>query len=451
MMKHVSLMGLVAVSILSATLIPGQSHLMAEPIMGEETLDISAGPQSQKQEATDALALFKARDYEGSLKAWKAAAEKNPDMPPAQVIMADLYLQADMPAEAKKAIEQAMVDAPNDPAAYLMSAGLAVRENNLDKAESLYRKAGELLQKFNPSSPRRNALIAQNYSGLAAVAELRKDWKAAGHAYESWLKLAPKNEAACRRIAFCLFQQKDVDGAMKKLREAATFSKEKEGVAPEVFLAQFYAGAGDRKNAEKWMAAALTAAPKDVKTRLAVGQWALENGQLEEAQKHAMAAVRIAPKSIEAKMLRGVTALYQKDYAAAESIFDSAVKQAPQNIVATNNLALALVGQDEESKNKRALEFAEANAKKFPGVPEIASTYGLVLYKLGRIDDSENVLRTAAPIAAADIDTAYAVALVAIKRNNKSEAKRLLTSALKNTKPCMFRQEAEDLLKELEK
>jgi tetratricopeptide (TPR) repeat protein len=448
-MKHVLLIGIIAATAISAGGLLTASRVAAEPILGEDSLALPANPQSQKQELTDALSLFKAHDYAGSLKAWKEAVQKNPDMPPAQVIMAGLYVQTGMLSEAKAALEQAAIDAPNDPESYLLLADLAMRDNNLDKAEPLHQKASELLTTFNKNSPRRDTLVSQNYRGMAAIAEIRKDWAAAAKVYESWLKVAPKNVAAWRRMAFCLFQQRNADGALDKLRDAAKINKG--GAAPEVFLAQFYEASGDRKSAQKWMAAALAAAPKDATTRLAVGQWALETGQLEEAQKHAMAAVRLAPKSVEAKLLRGVTALYQKDFAAAESIFDSAVKQSPQNVVATNNLALALAGQDEESKSKRALEYAEANAKKYPTIPEIASTYGLVLCKLGRIDDAETALRTAAPIALLDVDTAYAVSLVSIQRGRKKEAKHMLETALKQTKPFMFRQEAEDLLKELDK
>jgi hypothetical protein len=84
-------------------------------------------------------------------------------------------------------------------------------------------------------------------------------------------------------------------------------------------------------------------------------------------------------------------------------------------------------------------------------MPELASTHGLVLYKLGRLDDAEYVLRTAAPIAAADIDTAYVLARVSADRGHKAEGRRMLETALKSTKTCMFRQEAEELLEELRK
>jgi hypothetical protein len=61
------------------------------------------------------------------------------------------------------------------------------------------------------------------------------------------------------------------------------------------------------------------------------------------------------------------------------------------------------------------------------------------------------VLKTAAPIAQFDIDTAYAVASIASDRGRKEEAQKLLEAVLKSKKPAMFRQDAEDLLEQLKK
>ena len=89
--------------------------------------------------------------------------------------------------------------------------------------------------------------------------------------------------------------------------------------------------------------------------------------------------------------------------------------------------------------------------KKFPKVPEVASTYGLVLFRLGRLDDAEKALQIAAPIAGTDLDSSYAMALLAIERGRKDEARKLLEAGLKNIKAAMFRQDAKELLEQLNK
>ena len=214
-------------------------------------------------------------------------------------------------------------------------------------------------------------------------------------------------------------------------------------------MAQYCQQARDPENAAKWMAAALSAAPRDLKTRLAAGHLALDAGQLDEAQKHARAAGQIAPTSLEAKFFRGLIALFQEEYEAAELLFESGLKQSPHSFSFSNNLVLSLVEQKNEAKRNRALELAEANVRQRPRSPEAASTYGVVLYKLGRLYDAASALRKAASIAQSDLDTAYFTARVSVDRGRKAEARHLLETALKNPAPSRFRQSAEELLQQI--
>jgi tetratricopeptide (TPR) repeat protein len=438
-----------AALLLALYVVLSPSLVAAEPILGEESLGPPAGGSPRNQEQNEALALFKAGDYDGALRLWKEAARNNKDLPPAEAIMAMLFQQANMPDKAKTALERAMADAPDDPEPYLIAAGMALREGDAAKAESLFQKALALLSSFSRSATRKNYLLPRVHSGLVTTAETRKDWPGAQKLCEQWLKDEPKSTVAMQRRAYCLFQQKNVDAALAELREVAKI--EPKMLTPEAVLAQYYQRTGDQENAKKWMDAALAAAPKDVRTLLAAGQRAFEKGHLDEARKHALAATRLDPQSLEVKLLQASVATFEKNYMAAELFFDAALRQSPENFPISNNLALVLVEQKDETKNRRALEYAEANMKRLPGSPEAASTYGFVLFRLGRLDEAEKALRIAAPIANSDIDTAYAIASVRAERGLKSEARRVLETALKNARPAMFRQEAEELLQELKK
>jgi cellulose synthase operon protein C len=421
----------------------------AEPISTEDSLSLPSDTTPQKQETADALALFKARDYDGSLKLWQEAVKKNPEMPPAQVIMAQLYAQANMPKESEKALEQAAQEAPNDPETPMLLASLAMRGGDLAKAESLLQKASGLVSAFGKSPQRKESLQVRLYGSQAAVAEARKDWPVAQKALEELSKRDPKNSAAVQRAAYCMIQQKNPEGALARLREAA--KADPAMLTPEVLLAQLYQRSGDRDNVKKWMAAAVTTAPKNLKTRLAAGYAALEIGQMDEAQKHATAASQIDPKSFDAKFLRGLIALILKDYQAGELYFDSALRQSPDDFATSNNLALALIEQNDEAKGKRAVEYAAANAKKYPQSASAASTYGWALYKTGKLDEAEKALRTAAALGPRSVDTAYYTARVWVDRGRKDEARQMLETALKQTGLSMCRQEAVELLEQLKK
>jgi len=433
--------------------IRGQSW--AEPIPGD-SLKADQAPKAAETtsspEMEKAAELFQKRDFEGARKLLQEAVKKNPDLPPADVIMAQLFSQVNMGVGVRSALERATAETPDDPEAFIIMGELAMRERRITEATLLFEHAFRLMGSWAGSEKRRQSLWPRLYGGLAAAAAARDKWDAAQKHLESWLKLDPKSASARQQLAQCLFQQKQPEAALEKLKEAAQLDVEM--LTPEAVLAQYYARSGDQENARKWMVAALTAAPKDLKTRLVAAQWAWEAGYLEEAEKQAAAAMQLDAKSLDAMILRGIIALFRKDYKSAERYFEAAHLQSPKNFAATNNLALALAEQDDETKRRRALDYAEANVRQYPKSSEALSTYGWVLFKLGRAEDAEKALRLAVSGGTFSADTAYYLARVLVERGREADmkdARQLLESALASTGPFSQRQEAKTLLDHLKK
>jgi Tfp pilus assembly protein PilF len=434
------------------------SQLAAEPVGA--TTSSSGGSNlalaDQPKEVTDALERFKDRDFEGTLKLLREAVKKSADLPPAQVIMAQLFSQAGAqlgPANAqnlvREALDKAVSDAPNDPEPYTILADLAQRDRRLTEARMLYQKAAELMANFNSSTKRKGLLQPRIAVGLVSIDEAQGKWADAQKGLEAWLRFDPKNSGAMQRLARCLFLQKNPDAALEKLREAA--KADAEAPVPEAVLAQFCEQAGDRENAKKWLADALKKAPKDIRTHLLASQFALGAEKLPEAEKEAATALQINPRSMEAMILAGAVAMFKKDYVAAEHYFGEANAQSPRYFPASNNLALVLVEQKDEGKKSRALKLAESNRQQYPRSAEAASTHGWVLYKLGRLDEAEKALDTAKSAGYVAPDTAYYLACLCYDRGRESQAKQWLDMAIKSTNPFAMRQEAKALMEKLKK
>jgi len=414
------------------------------------------------KEVDEAIAAFQKLDFDGALKLLETASKNHPDLAPPQVLMALLFAQANQPNGVRISLERAVVQSPEDPEAYVILAEVALRDGRVTESALLYDQARGLVAKYNKSTKRRDALSTRISSGLAAVAEARGDWATAQKHLEATQKIAPKEAMAgvMLRLARVLFQQKDAATSLDKLKEAKKVDPDNV-LTPEALLAQFYEQFGDRKNAEKWMGNALKAAPKDPKTLLVAGQFALQIGKVDDALKHATAAMEIDPKSLDALVLRGVVALFQKDYKAAEGYFESAHLMSPGSFAASNNLALALCEQTDEAKKRRALEYASNNARQFQRdqrAPEALSTYGWVLYSIGRnekgdrnpnLDAAEQALRQAASSGNISSDTAYYLAQVLFEKGNKDDARQLLEAALKSERPFSRRDDAQKLLNKI--
>ena len=155
-MSNKSLISIAVLACVAVGILGLAPRAMAEPILGEEGLASPSAPTARSG-GNDAMSLFKARDYEGALKLLQEAAQNNVDMPPAQVVMAYYYLQANMPAEAKAALQQAAADAPSDPEPSLVMAGLAMRSGDVETGrvalQARRRPAGQVLEEPQAKGP----------------------------------------------------------------------------------------------------------------------------------------------------------------------------------------------------------------------------------------------------------------------------------------------------------
>lgn len=399
-----------------------------------------------------AVGLFQNRDVEGALKQLKKACKNDPDLSPPHVILATFFARANLAPQMRAALERAVIDSPDDPEAYFIMAELAMRDRRVTEARLLYDKAQGLTPKV-ASAKRKELLQPLLLNGLAQTSGAREDWVGAQKFLEDWLKLQPDSAMAMRQLAECLLKQDKEQPALELLVKA---SKTKEGaklLSPEASLAQFYAAGGEKtkKKAREWMIAALNASPKDINTRLLATKFAFETGKLAEAKTQADAALKLDPKSIDALFLRALVALFQKDYEGAESFAQTAVVLQPKDFRITNILALALIAQKGDDKKQRAFDYAEANAQKYQKSAEALSTYGWVCYKAGRIEEAARVLQAVRAGGAMSADAAYYLARVYVRTGHDKEAKELLETALKSTAPFENRQDAQDMLDEMNK
>jgi tetratricopeptide (TPR) repeat protein len=408
------------------------------------------GPAVAKvPEMEEAAKIFRSGDYDGAMRALQAATKKSTDMAPPEVILAGWFFSANQAAMAREASQRAIATVPNDPEPYQILGEIAIRNREVAEAALLFEKALSLTAAAKEPNPRLTAIKRRALLGRASIAQSRQDWAGAQTQLEALLADDPKNSAALQVLGQVLFMQKKEDLALEKLRESAKLNDTLLGA--EATLAQLYHQAGDEKNAGKWMLEAIKAGPRDAKTRIAAAHWSYDISKLDQAEEQAKAAVQLDPESLDAQLIRGAVALMRKDFKTAQEFYEKAHLRAPSNLMATNNLALALASQDEESKKRLGLEYAQINARLYPDQAEPLSTFGWALYRLGRSDEAMAALNKAASLPRATPDTIYFFARVLADRGRRDDAKLILQQSpvMKSPAPYLMRKEAEMLLEEL--
>lgn len=215
---------------------------------------------------------------------------------------------------------------------------------------------------------------------------------------------------------------------------------------------------------------ALKNSPDDLNLRAVVTVWALENGEMDLAKKQAAEALRIEeadkrlpaarqryPNSNAGRMLNGFVDIWDKKFDKAQEYFQAVFIEAPNDFAVKNNLALALVEQDEQRKKDRALELAYANYqnnKDNSNALDAASTLSWVYFKLEKFDLASAAMDAVLRATNGNVsnpDTATYLANILFHNDNghngmKYKAKLILDQILnKSGKPFSMKPEATKL------
>jgi superkiller protein 3 len=405
--------------------------------------------EKKSPELLQAEKLFNQNEFDKALEQLEAACKKDPDLAPAPLLLARLFLARGQGPAARTVLERAVVKQPTQPAFYLAFAQLNLAEGRLTEAAVLIEKALVLCESSKDLGKHKQAYLREAHAGRAFIAEQRLDWEGARQALADWLKQEPKNAQAHQRMGRALFFLEKPTEALAELQQGHALDATMEH--PAVSMGLLWTQKKDLKQADTWMQRALKEDAKSIRTRLAVAAWLLDQVRFDEAATQADAALRAEPTSPDARRLRGLIARFQRNFADAEKLFEPLYQEAPADFFISNQLALALAEQADGKKLKRALQLAEVNARQYPNASEAGATLGRIYYLLGRWEEAERALQAAARTGQLSPDAAYYFASVLDQLKRPDDAQKLLKAALDAPGTFLFRKEAKDLQARLDK
>ena len=392
--------------------------------------------------------LFAAAKFDDALRELQAAARQNPKLPPARVALADLFYNAKQGSAARQNLEAAAAEDPTHPAVYLLNARFAIGEGRVTDAVLSCQTALALAADPRWDADQRKRYVRDGRLGLAAAFERRQDFAAAREQLLAVLADDPTSGPARVRLGTALFLAGKPAEAFAEFQTARRDDPATE--TPELQMAALHNSKNEADKAEEWLQKAVAAAPADAKPHRTYAGWLLDQGKVAEAQGYVESAGRLAPAHPDLASLRGLYHRYKKEFAAAEPIFEGLLRESPANAFAAWNLALVLAESADKDKVRRAVETAEAEAKKNPRLGEAYVVLGWCYYKAGRLDDAEKSLTTAAQLGSLSRDGAYFFAKVLADRQRLDDAIKLLKTAAAARGAYVYRADAQALLADLE-
>ena len=410
---------------------------------------------SEFVEITDAIAAFQQNDFQGARNLLVATAESNPNLPPGDVMMAQLYGSINQINAMRSSLENAVKTYADDPESYVIFADLARNQTRFTEAGLAYAKAIELCDKYSKNAFRKNSLQSRAYGGAAIVAEARENWSAAKNRLTAWAELAPN--AAVPHLRLGKVHYKLLEGNKQGQSNAyAAYRKayelDNQVTRPEINMARLYEQDGKRSNSRQLLAKAVERGADDLKAQLEAGQMYVSIGAIPEAKQCANAARQIDVNSLDAMLLQGLLGRYESDYTTAESAFRAAHALAPNNVTVVLQLALSLVEQTgDQRKQAQALEWARLATRgnmdiKQAQVRESLVTLGWVLDRLGRTNEAGQAIQRAVSGGRLGTEATYFAAKILNDGGRSEVARQLLQRLVDSNTPFPYRTDAEELL-----
>jgi putative PEP-CTERM system TPR-repeat lipoprotein len=383
------------------------------------------------------LALAQLRGKEGGTTEEIAvlvnrAVTANPTEPGPRLALIGLYLGKKDTKSALSAAQEAVAVLPNE-ATILDAAGRAQQAaGEYNQSLATYARLATL----KPDLP-------LPYLRMAEVEVAAKNKEAALQSLHKALKVAPESLEAQRGI---IMLELDADRLPEALAVARAVQKQrpKEQVG--------YIFEGDAHAAKRSWANAATAYRTGLKqvseaTELATKLHAALSvaGSAAEAESFAQSWLKDHPKDARFRLYLAEGATARKDFAAAAKLYRGLLEAQPDNAALLNNLAW-VAGQ---SKDPKAIEYAEKANKLAPKQPAVMDTLGVLLVDKGDQARGLALLKEAVELAPeiAPIRLNYAKAL--IKAGQKNEARSELEQLAKLGEKFAAQAEVAALLKGL--
>ena len=433
------------------------SSLFAQNFTAKDLLENvveSWGPQYDDVEK--ALENLRSGNVEEGRRLLDVAYQKNPDLPPPNIMLAQIMFRARKAQEGRVALEQAAEKTPNDPAAFIYLGELNLQTSKLTEAASMFRTGIDKCKNYKANNKRKSRLLANAYGGLALIEENKQNWPEAKKYLDELLKHDAENILALTRKGRVMFKmaknRDDETAAYRVFQDLYKLDPEKTA-RPEINMAILYDQDGRSSNAENLMKKAVERDGNNVRTRLSVAKWAMDSGNLQLAKENTEAAAKLDPSLLEVTLYRGLVARFEGNFAAAEQAFKDAHYQSPKHLGALTQLAISLLEQDDRKKQELGLQFADLARRVYPDLKKAAGretgiVFAWALHKLGQANSAASSVAQVYKNGKVSPDNAFFAAQIIFDNGGAKMASEILQDALKNEKAFPNRDKAQQLLQQ---
>ena len=408
------------------------------------------GDQTKDSPARESLLLavdaYMQRKKNKALVILEQAAASQPNFPPAELLMAGMYILAKDQNSGLKLLQTAAAKAPNDPSIYAAYGRLASAANRNVDAKVHFEKLYALLNQVELDEVSKAHYKKGYLEGMALTATRMNDHKQARLLCEQLLEIEPENENTLQLLATIAFQEDKLDEALTNLTKVR--NKRPTARAPEAVIASWLARTGQKAKANQWYSKLPVKYADDAGVQLEYAVWALSQEDIAAATA-ALVKVEAAGNATPATgNLKGKIAFFQRNFDDAVKIFKGLHETNPKNSDYSNMYALSMIESESSTNKALANQLASKNLQDNPNNLAALGSLGYVrLRTLGVNDQLKSVFAKVAQMRARqpspEVD--YFLASFLRELGDKKNAIAVVHQATQYQGLFMYRKQAEQM------
>ncbi|WP_197525773.1 tetratricopeptide repeat protein [Pseudobythopirellula maris] len=407
---------------------PGRG-LTIESLIGDS---VSNANEDSYPLVADAIQRFTNEDPIAARTLLEQAKERDSKLPPVGLMIAKMYLGVGNGQAVRAALEQAVQqDSANDPEPFLMLGEDAFSGNRFIEADAMFDKAFRLIDGYNDNQKRKRRLQIRAYRGRGAVAQRRRDWQESLESLDKWLALDPDSDSAHNQKGQVLFMLGQEREGYSELVAAHRLNSKLPN--PLISAGLMYSRLDMQDKALTAFERAYADDQSNPMLLTAYGSALIRTGDVARAQQILAKGRTTSIDTVNVWLLSGVAARMAGSPEQAEEYLLKAFSLAPVSANSRdvyNQLAQLLINLPEPENKRRALEFAELNARLNSDNPDVNITLAWVRYQLGQARGAVAALQKGLQGGKLSPDSSYLVAKILVAQGKNEQAKSLLSASM---------------------
>lgn len=404
------------------------------------------------REVQQAILLARQNKFDEAEKVLRAASRKHKELPPVGIMMARLYLAGNENTKAEAALEAVVIEAPDDPEAFVLFGDLALRVGRLAYATLAYAHADQLLSDYASNAERKKNLQIRILAGLASTAERQKQYGKAAEHLEAWLKLSPDEALVLGSLGRVQFHAGQTDSARSTFTLLS--QSKKSAPPPEIALARLFSDAGRQGEAIEEIETAVEKYPDDPRVVLTAAEWAINNGRIDNAEAYVAKALSLDEDSVPGRVLAARLARYRGELESARAMLQELVVMHPDSSALLDEFSRILIASDSTEDRSTGLKYAERNfrALQKSKTPEKLQALITLAWAHHRNGNARRALALAEALpdgSSISNENGYYVAAIYAGGERRDLATGMLKALLASDTEFPMQQQSQELLTEL--